>query len=169
MAWKRSILVVANITATSEELLDELRARAAKEPTAFTLVVPATSEPQGRATAAEKATEAIGRLRADGLEADGGVGDADPLIAVTEAWDPKRFDEIIVSTLPTAMSKWLQTDLPHRVEKLTGAPVTHVIALPARQQHETTPPKAHAHHGVMTPLTVLGWGGAHGPGAQAGH
>jgi hypothetical protein len=166
MAWKRNILVIANITATSDELLDELRQRAAKEPASFTLIVPATSAASGRRTAAEKASAAIERLRAGGLEADGGVGDADPLIAVTEAWDPKRYDEIIVSTLPTAMSKWLQTDLPHRVEKLTGAPVTHIIAMPARQ-HETTAAKTHERHGVMTPLTVLGWGRA-GHGAHAG-
>ena len=165
MAWKRNILVVANITATSDELLDALRERAAKEPTAFTLLVPATTSPGGRKAASENVTAAIERLRGDGLEAAGAVGDSDPVIAVTEAWDPKRFDEIIVSTLPTAMSKWLQTDLPHRIEKLTGAPVTHLVAMPRRREVETTAPKEHDNHGVFTPLTVLGWGGTgHGGG-----
>ena len=28
--------------------------------------------------------------------------------AVSEAWDPKRYDEIIVSTLPPDVSKWLR-------------------------------------------------------------
>src|SRR5258708_32629919 len=98
MAWKRNILVVANITATSDELLDALRERAAREPAAFTLVVPAIASPGGRAAAADKVTAAVDRLRADGLDADGGVGDSDPVIAVTEAWDPKRVDEIIDST-----------------------------------------------------------------------
>jgi hypothetical protein len=40
----------------------------------------------------------------------------------------KEFDEIIVSTLPKHVSKWLKLDLPHRVERATGKPVTHVVA-----------------------------------------
>ena len=45
-------------------------------------------------------------------------------------WDPAKFDEIVVSTLPTGTSKWLQIDLPHRVERITGMPVEHVVASP---------------------------------------
>jgi hypothetical protein len=47
---------------------------------------------------------------------------------VSEAWDPAHYDEIIVSTLPTGVSRWLQVDLPHRIAKLTDAPVAHVVA-----------------------------------------
>jgi len=49
-------------------------------------------------------------------------------VAVSEAWDPARYDEIIVSTLPTGVSRWLQIDLPRQVAKLTDAPVAHVVA-----------------------------------------
>jgi hypothetical protein len=68
-------------------------------------------------------------MRAAGLEVDGSLArGADPLSAVHEAWDPAKYDEIVVCTLPTGVSKWLQVDLPHRVAKLTDAPVTHVVA-----------------------------------------
>jgi hypothetical protein len=163
MTWKRKILVVANVTATSDALLDAMRERAAAEPTAFTLVVPSTSA-GGRAAAAEKLAGAIERFRGAGLEVDGATGDTDPIIAVTEAWDPTRFDEIVVSTLPSTVSRWLQTDLPHRIQKLTGAPVKHIVAEPPHADHATTAPKEHEKHGVMSPLSVLGWGGHHETG-----
>ena len=72
-------------------------------------------------------------MRGAGLEVDGTLAhDADPIGAVHEAWDPAKYDEIVVCTLPTGVSKWLQVDLPHRVAKLTDAPVTHVVAREAR-------------------------------------
>ena len=74
--------------------------------------------------------EALDQMAAAGLEAEGTVGDPDPIVAVTEAWDPKRYDEIIVSTLPMRLSKWLHAGLPERIERITGAPVTHVVSQP---------------------------------------
>jgi hypothetical protein len=47
---------------------------------------------------------------------------------VQDAWDPRRFDEIIVATLPTGISRWMATDLARRVERLTGARVTHIVS-----------------------------------------
>src|SRR5512133_2071337 len=113
MSWKHSVLVVANVTATSKELVDALKERAATESATFSLIVPAVG---GRAAADARLGEALAHLREHGLEVDGSVGDPDPLVAVTEAWDPKRYDEIIVSTLPPDVSKWLGAGLPHRVE-----------------------------------------------------
>src|SRR5437588_11051418 len=107
MAWKRTVLVVANVTATSPELLGELQARARRGPMAFTLIVPATPFGGGRTAATEMLSAALEQLRQGGLEADGAVGAADPIVAVTDAWDPKRYDEVIVSTLPMGVSKWL--------------------------------------------------------------
>ena len=162
MAWKRNVLVVANVTATSDELLDALLAKAGSDRAAFTLVVPATSVGGGRAAAREKLDQAVERFRAAGLEIEGTVGDSDPIVAVTEAWDPKLYDEIMISTLPSAMSKWLQTDLPHRVEKITGAPVTHVFSSPPKRPLETVHARPAQNRGVMAPLSVLGWGGGGG-------
>ena len=130
MAWKRTVLVVANVTATSETLLSALAARAESEPVAFTLIVPATPFGGGRTAAVRKLHDAIDQLREAGLEVEGMVGAADPVVAVTDVWDPRRYDEIIVSTLPMRFSKWMYAGLPQRIEKLTGAPVTHLIADP---------------------------------------
>src|SRR5207253_2112330 len=95
------------------------------------------------AAAHEALSAACERLREAGLEAEGSVGDADPIVAVTEAWDPKRYDEIIVSTLPMRFSKWLHAGLPERIGKLTGAPVTHVISEPAGREVEAEPVPPH--------------------------
>jgi hypothetical protein len=136
MAERAKVLVVANRTAESEELLEVLRRRAREGPVAFTLLVPTT--PHGVAWAADMRSggpdaeqhmqKAVNRLRDAGLEVEGKLGDPDPVAAVEDAVNFESFDEAIVSTLPTHLSKWLKLDLPHRVERVTGLPVTHVTA-----------------------------------------
>jgi len=158
MTWKRNVLVVANVTATSDELIGEIEARAAREPATFTLIVPATPFGGGREAAKSKLQEAVAHLREAGLEAGGSVGNPDPLVAVTDVWDPKTYDEIIISTLPMRLSKWLHAGLPERVARITGAPVTHLIAQPPKPAVETAPAPAHERR-PMGPLTVLAWGG----------
>ncbi len=161
MAWKTSVLVIANQTAPSDELLDHLRERAAAGPTRFHLVVPATpyhsGVPSGRDKARKNLDRALARLRKAGLEVTGEVGDSDPVTAVQEAWDPRRYDEVVVSTLATGASRWLRIDAPRRVERLTGARVDHVVA-GQRREYETVPPPEHDHHGLLTPLAALPWG-----------
>lgn len=44
------------------------------------------------------------------------------------------FDEVILSTLPPGVSRWLKQDLPHRLERHFDIPVTHVIGDPAETQ-----------------------------------
>jgi hypothetical protein len=126
MYWKSSVLVIANRTAASPELLEALRARSDRGAATFTILVPAPRFE--REDAWPKVEDALRRLRASGLEVSARFGDADPCLAVKEAWNPAEFDEVIVSTLPTQASKWLLIDLPHRVARLTGAEVTHVVA-----------------------------------------
>jgi hypothetical protein len=160
VAWKRNVLVVANVTATSTELVDELTARAAREPITVMLVVPATTFGGGREAAADMLAAGLARLREAGLDADGQVGAPDPIVAVTDAWDPKRYDEIVVSTLPSKVSKWMHAGLPERIEKLTGGPVSHVVSEPPKPAVATTPAPHHEDlGGVMRPFSVLGWGG----------
>ena len=157
MTWKRSFLVVANVTATSDELIAELKSRADRQPCMFTLVIPATPFGGGREAAIATLTEALDDLHEAGLEAQGSVGNADPILAVTDAWDPKKYDEIIVSTLPMRFSKWLHAGLPERISKLTDAPVSHVVSEPPKPEPEVAPPPAHRDRS-MGPLTVLSWG-----------
>ena len=154
MTWKRTFLVVANVTATSDELINALKERA---PADFMLVIPATPFGGGRESAEQKLAEALEQLRVAGLEAEGSVGNADPILAVTDVWDPKRYDEIIVSTLPMRFSKWLHAGLPQRIGKLTDAPVTHIVSEPPRPEPELAPPPAHPDK-AMGPLSVLAWG-----------
>ena len=136
MAEKSRVLVVANRTAESPELLDALRARAVRGPCEFVLLVPST--PQGIAWAAdmhaggqeaeEHRRAFVAELREEGLDiADAKVGDPDALAAVADECNFNEYDEVIVSTLPLKLSKWLHIDLPRKVKAATGLPVTHVV------------------------------------------
>jgi hypothetical protein len=137
MADRADVLVVANRTAGSPELLAALKERAAQGEVKFHLLVPATPHGvswmadmhSGNPEAEADVNAAVERLRGEGLDVDDGkVGDPDPVAAVEDAINFKEFDEIIVSTLPRTVSKWLRLDLPHRVEHATGKKVTHVEA-----------------------------------------
>jgi hypothetical protein len=131
-----SVLVVANRTAESPELLDALRARAVQGPCEFTLLVPST--PHGLAWAAdmhaggdeaEQHRQAfVDELREEGLNVvSAKVGDPDALAAIQDECNFHEYDELIVSTLPLKISKWLHIDLPRKAEAATGLPVKHVI------------------------------------------
>ena len=126
MSWNTKLLVIANRTVDSDELLRTLRARAAAGTIEVTIVAPADAD--GRAATAGRLERAIAQLEADDITVQGMVGHPDPIVAVQEVWDPRRFDEVIVSTLPTGVSRWLGLDLPRRIERFTGAQVTHVVA-----------------------------------------
>jgi hypothetical protein len=58
---------------------------------------------------------------------DGLLGDPAPLIAIEDAVNLHGFDEVIISTLPVRVSRWLKLDLPSKVAGL-GLPVTTVTA-----------------------------------------
>ena len=151
MPWTTRVLVVANRTAGSNELIQALQERAELGPCEFKLLVPATPAAAGDAHSGKQAAKeqmhgAVERLQSAGLDVEGRVGDPDPIVAVHEVWNPAEFDEVIVSTLPTGASRWLALDLPRRVGRITGAPVTHVVAQApsARPEPEPSPPPQHA-------------------------
>jgi hypothetical protein len=137
MADRARVLVVANRTAESPELLAALNARAVRGPCEFTLLVPAT--PHGLAWAADPGASGneeaeqhraafVEELRGEGLDvAEAKVGDGDPLAAISDETNFNEYDELIVSTLPLKISKWLHLDLPRKAEAATGLPVTHVV------------------------------------------
>ena len=160
MTYTTRVLVIANLTAAADDLLHALQARAERGPIAVTLLMPAT-EPgmKGREAAQARLDEALAGFRAAGLEAEGVVGSSDPIEAVHEIWNPGKFDEVVVSTLPGASSRWLQFDFPHHVARITDAPVTHVIARPdGYEEHPGGPPPA-SERSPLGPLSVLSWGG----------
>ena len=136
MAEKARILVVANRTAESPELLYALQQRATRGPCEFTLLVPETphglawaADPDAGHEEAERHRAAfLEELRGAGLDvADARVGDPDPLAAIQDECNFHEYDELIVSTLPLKISKWLRVDLPRKAKAATGLPVTHVI------------------------------------------
>ena len=131
------VLVVANRTADSPELLEALRRRAREGDAEFTLLLPATAH--GLAWAADMHAgdeEAKGhlegladRMREAGVNVrEAKVGAAEPLAAVCDECNTGSYDELIVSTLPLHLSKWLHLDLPSKARAATGLPVTHVVA-----------------------------------------
>ena len=83
---------------------------------------------QGTRTPSGIAIAFLEELREEGLDvADAKVGDADPLAAIQDECNFNEYDEVIVSTLPLTISKWLHMDLPSKARAATGLAVTHVI------------------------------------------
>jgi hypothetical protein len=129
------VLVVAHKTAATQPLLDAVRERAQRGPATFTLLVPNPAhglhkvvdpEDQQASEAQTVIDEAIPALsEAAGAAVEGIVGDADPVAAVHDAINLRGFDEVIVSTLPVRLSRWLKLDLPSKVAGM-GLPVTTV-------------------------------------------
>jgi hypothetical protein len=145
------ILVVAHKTAATPALLEPIRQRARLGPARFHLLVPNPAE-HAELTEAERDQKHLEGEHVLALalplidEAAGGAADGsvsirhDPMDAIEETLQGGGFHEIILSTLPRSVSRWLHVDLPHRVAHL-GLPVTTVIA------KERIPP-AVGHEGV---------------------
>jgi hypothetical protein len=142
MSSEARILVVANRTAATPGLIAAVRERAAKGPASFTLLVPNTArglhrvvdpEDQSESEAEQTLELAVPLLEeAAGGRVEGMIGDPEPLAAIQDAINIHGFDEIILSTLPSRVSKWLKLDLPSKAAGL-GLPVTTVTAT-GRQQ-----------------------------------
>ncbi len=132
----RRFLVVGNQTLASREFRAAVLERLAAEPCRFHVVVPATpplehfvwSEGGVIATARTRLEETLAWMHAQGALTTGDVGDARPHLAVTDALSHGDYDEIIVSTLPPGISRWIRQDLVHRVARHTDTPVCHVVA-----------------------------------------
>jgi hypothetical protein len=131
------VLVVANKTAATPALIAAVRERAAQGGARFTLLVPASAhglhqlvDPEDQeSTEAEAVIELAVPLleEAAGSPVQTLVGAPEPLAAVEDAINVHGFDEIIISTLPSRVSRWLHLDLPRKVAGL-GLPVTTVNA-----------------------------------------
>jgi hypothetical protein len=137
MSEPANVLVVAHQTAATSPLLEAVRQRAARGPVRFHLVVP--RQPHGMDKLANPAEhgqdEANGVLKdalpalsdAAGAPVTGSVGDSEPLMAIQDAINLGDYDEIIISTLPLGVSRWLKLDVVSKTRAL-GLPVAHVTA-----------------------------------------
>jgi hypothetical protein len=129
------VLVVAHKTAATQPLLDAVRERAQRGPCTFTLLVPNAThglhkvvDPEDQSAGEARAVidHAVPLLsEAAGTPVDSIVGDPDPSAAVQDAINRHGYEEIIISTLPTRLSRWLKLDLPSKVSG-AGLPVTTV-------------------------------------------
>jgi len=140
MAETNRVLLVANRTAMTPALRAEVRKRAAAGDATFHLLVPAhpsglhrvvDPEVAGREAAHSRMDQALEVLSEEaGSPVTGEVGDADPIAAIHDAMNKRSFDEIVISTLPKRVSRWLHLDLPSKARGL-GLPITHIESMPA--------------------------------------
>ena len=163
---------MANHTLGGPQLIDAIRNRMSRGPAEFWVLVPATptthlvndfnalscafpvdpdllpgaadvqARDQSIAAAQSNLDTELQRLRAIGATADGAVGDPDPMKAIEMTLAQRRFDEILLSTLPPGISRWLAWDLPHRLRRKTSVPLT-VIAHPQVSPAEDEPDSSH--------------------------
>ena len=134
----RRTLIVANRTASTPVLMQEVERRAMEQPTSFVLLIPYVQWKRSPDWTLDDALKAL-RRAAQGpeglLEArvEGRIGGADPFESVQQVLALETFDDVIVSTLPKKTSEWLRRDLPRRVEAL-GLPVTTITPRRSRPQ-----------------------------------
>lgn len=136
------VLVIANQTAVSSQLLSRVKALGSVDPDMSVYVVVPATEPRdqprndygkplhadfGRKLAEGRLEQVLESFRRLGIEIDGQVGSADPMQAAEAAMTDGSFNLIVVSTLAPGVSRWLKMDLPHRLERRYKLPVEHVI------------------------------------------
>jgi hypothetical protein len=132
----RKYLIVANQTLGGERLAAKVTEQVEAGPCRFHVVVPATRQEEflvwtsgrARAVAALRLQRAIESFGALGAQVSGNVGDESPVLAVFDAMRHEHFDEILLSTLPPGMSRWLRLDLPGRLRRRFAVPITLFIA-----------------------------------------
>ncbi len=136
----RRYLVVANQTLLGGPLLTRVQGCLAAGPCQFHLVVPAShaggravwTEGHDRGVAAVRLAEGLERFPSLGADVVGEVADANPIDAVRDVLlHAPPFDEIVVSTLPPGLSRWLRQDLPHRIQRTFDLPMSLVVAMAA--------------------------------------
>ena len=147
----RTALIVANRTVGGAELVSAVKQRLEQQDYSFHLMVPVTSSvstsialgsmavdtlpmdnidlPNEREKADERLEFGLEWLAELGVPVTGEViTDADTVSAVCRVVNERAIDEVIISTLPTTLSRWLRQDLPHRIERKVTVPVTVVTS-----------------------------------------
>jgi hypothetical protein len=130
------ILVVANETVGGHELLDVVRDRASRPNSRVLVVSPALNSPlkhwasdedEARVHAQERLDTSLASMRGAGVQAEGEIGDADPLQAIEDAIRTFQPDELIVSTHPVGRSHWLERGVVDKARERFAVQLTHVV------------------------------------------
>jgi hypothetical protein len=133
---ERRILVIANETVGGGELLAILRRKVEGVPARVLVVCPAlnsqvrtwaSDEDGARAAAQARLDASLAQLARDGVQADGEVGDGDPLQAIEDALRTFGADEIVISTHPEGRSHWLERNVVGAARDRFAVPITHVV------------------------------------------
>lgn len=129
-------LLIAHQTASSEALRHHVVALAHEDQDAeFVLVIPATpvdhlrswTEGEAVRAATEAGDRATAAFAADGITlTDVRVGDGNPVYAIQDAFIVEDFDDVIISTHPSGVSRWLRMDLVAKATRALDVPVIHV-------------------------------------------
>jgi len=134
----RRYLIVANRTLAGSQLIGKVKELDERRECSFYVVVPATpphghtwSDGEARALAGSNLEAALERLANIGIAAEGEIGDERPTYAIQDVLGRREIDEVILSTLPPGVSRWLKRDLPRRIRVEFGLPVIHVTGPPA--------------------------------------
>jgi hypothetical protein len=133
-----SCLIIANQTLASEELLKEVARRIDDGQVRFYVVVPATpirralawEEGETMDAARERLRLLLAWLHRRGADAEGEIGDRDPIAAARDALRRRAADQVILSTLPIGRSRWIGQDVPSRLRAELRMPI-HVITATA--------------------------------------
>jgi GABA permease len=145
-ADEHRILVIANETVGGEALREQIERRGEGQRSRVLVVSPALNSPlrhwasdedPARAEARKRLDTSLERLRQSGIEADGEVGDAEPLQAIEDAVRTFGPDEIIISTHPEGRSHWLERGVVTGARERFAVPITHVVVdLEAEEERE---------------------------------
>jgi hypothetical protein len=133
---ERRILVIANETVGGAELMQILRSKSEGVREQILVVCPAlnsqvrtwaSDEDGARAEAQRRLDASLSRLRQDGVQARGEVGDGDPVQAIEDALRTFGADEIVISTHPEGRSHWLERNVVGHARERFDVPITHVV------------------------------------------
>ena len=133
---EKRVLVVANETVGGDELMEVIGELALADKSLFYVICPAlntrlktwtSDEDPARAAARIRLQTMLERLSSVGVEAQGDIGDVDPLVAVEDAVRLFRPNELVVSTHPEGRSNWLERGVVSALRERYEMPVTHVV------------------------------------------
>jgi GABA permease len=132
----RRILVIANETVGGGPLRERIEKLSEGYDTKVLVVTPAlnsrvrtiTSDVDpAREQAQQRLDASLARLRQDGIDARGEVGDGDPLQAIEDALRTFGADQIVISTHPEGRSHWLERGVVDKAKERFAVPITHVV------------------------------------------
>lgn len=118
-------LVVATKTVAAPDLVQRLKERTAAGPHRYTIVCPRTDDVSEAEIVTDLASTLAALYRSE-IDATGQPMSPDPFLAVKNAIEHYRINEVLISTFAGESSRWLEEDLIGRVREITEKQVQHI-------------------------------------------